>query len=143
MGPDSIYNEKTASVLNEKWTNQHNQCLKNTSELVLSHHSGSLQMQRWHLIWTISMCSLQDSLPERFYQKAHNCIPEEQFGFHKGRSTIHAMKFLRNSVDVALRHPKGKLRPIFVDYKKTFDLVNRERVIKNLKGMYESTLLQS
>ena len=60
-------------------------------------------------------------------------IPEEQFGFHKGRSTIQSVTCLQMDIEEALRKPTGKLHCVFIDYVKAFDLLNRTLIITKLE----------
>ena len=61
-------------------------------------------------------------------------IPEEQFGFRKGKSTLHAVKCLKEEIEYVLRHPRGKLHAVFVDFTKAFDLINRSMIIDKLES---------
>ena len=54
-------------------------------------------------------------------------IPEEQFGFMKGKSTLHAVKCIQEDIEDALKLPKGKLHAVFIDYAKAFDFLNRKK----------------
>jgi hypothetical protein len=62
-----------------------------------------------------------------------NTLPDEQFGFRRGRSTLQAASCLKEDIEVALRHPRGKLHAIFIDYTKAFDLINRTLLIEKLE----------
>ncbi|KAJ4449792.1 hypothetical protein ANN_01196 [Periplaneta americana] len=64
-----------------------------------------------------------------------NRIPECQFGFRKGRSTLHAISYLIEQIENTLRHPGKKYHVVFVDYCKAFDLINRETLIRKLSNM--------
>jgi hypothetical protein len=67
----------------------------------------------------------------RLYKRTEQKIPEEQFGFRKGRSTLHASANLLEDIQEALRHHKGKLYAVFMDYKKAFDLLDRKVIADN------------
>ena len=65
-------------------------------------------------------------------------IPEEQFGFRKGKSTLHAVKCLKDEKEDALRHPRGKLYVVFVGFTKAFDLINRSKIIDKLEKQHHT-----
>lgn len=46
---------------------------------------------------------------------------------------MHAINNLLSDIQVALRHPKGKLYTIFIDFKKAFDLLDRQIIMKKLE----------
>jgi hypothetical protein len=62
-----------------------------------------------------------------------NALPDKQFGFRKGRSALQAASCLKEDIEEALRHPRGKLHAIFIDYTNAFDLINRTLVIEKLE----------
>ena len=62
-------------------------------------------------------------------------IPEEQFGFRNGRSTIQAIRNLLEDIDDTLRHPKGKFHAVFIDFAKAFDKLNRSIVAAKLESI--------
>ena len=62
-------------------------------------------------------------------------IPEEQFGFRKGRSTLHAINNLISDIDEALRHTRGKFHAVFIDYTKAFDTLNRSLILTKLEDI--------
>lgn len=74
-------------------------------------------------------------LNRRLIEATEGNIPDRQFGFIKGRSTLHAVKYLMDQIEDALRHPGGKYYTVFVDLKKAFDSLNRRKLIEKLKGM--------
>ena len=74
-------------------------------------------------------------LTRRLDRLVDSMIPEEQFGFRRGRSTIHAVNCLLEAVQDTLRHPKGKLYAVFIDYTKAFDLIDRSTLVRKLEGM--------
>ena len=41
----------------------------------------------------------------------------------KGKSTLHAVKCLKEEIEDALTHPRDKLLAVFVDFTKAFDLI--------------------
>ncbi|PSN30821.1 hypothetical protein C0J52_17327 [Blattella germanica] len=68
-------------------------------------------------------------LTNRIVALTDHLIPEEQMGFHKGRSTLQAITNLMGSIEEALRHPKGKLYVLFINYRKAFDMINRQKLM--------------
>ncbi|KAJ4451798.1 hypothetical protein ANN_03270 [Periplaneta americana] len=74
-------------------------------------------------------------LNRRLIEATEGNIPDHQFGFIKGRSTLHAVKYLMDQIEDTLRHPGGKYYTVFVDLKKAFDSLNRGKLIEKLKGM--------
>ena len=62
-------------------------------------------------------------------------IPECQFGFRKGKSTLQAAKALLTEIEDALSKPKGKYYAAFIDYAKAFDFVNRRKLIEKVAVM--------
>ena len=59
-------------------------------------------------------------------------LPEEQFSYRTGRSTLLAAGGLLQHMRTELEKLRGKLYAMFVDYSKAFDLVNRELTINNM-----------
>ena len=74
-------------------------------------------------------------LTRRLDRLVDSIIPEEQFGFRRGRSSIRAVNCLLEAVQDALRHPKGKHMQVFIDYTKAFDLIDRSIIVRKLEGM--------
>lgn len=62
-----------------------------------------------------------------------NAIPEEQFGFMKGKNTLQAVRCLLTNIQEALNKQKGKIHIVFIDYTKAFDLINRSMVMGKLE----------
>ena len=65
-------------------------------------------------------------LTERLTKEVHKQIPECQFGFHKSKSMLQAVESLQQEAENAFKYPKGKYHVVFIDYKKAFDMINRE-----------------
>jgi retron-type reverse transcriptase len=74
-------------------------------------------------------------LNERLPTMVDQHIPECQFDFRKGRSTLQAVTYVLTQIEEALRHPKGKYYTVFVDFKKAFDLMDRKILMGKLKTM--------
>ena len=68
------------------------------------------------------------------FAERKNILPEYQFGFREGRSTMTATAILRKCVDRAFEQKK-RLFACFVDYTKAFDLVNREKLLIKMQHM--------
>ena len=68
------------------------------------------------------------------YLEANNILNNLQFGFQKGKSTIHALTHIMNFIAEAFNNNKFVVA-IFLDYKKAFDLVNNDILIEKLKKM--------
>lgn len=54
-------------------------------------------------------------------------IPEYQYGYRKEKSTLQAAASLINEIEKALSKPKGRYYTVFIDFKKAFDCINREK----------------
>ena len=78
-------------------------------------------------------------LTTRLTAEVDRSIPECQFGFRKGRSTLQAVSNLTCLIEDTLRHTKRKYHVVFVDFKKAFDRINRQILIKKLGGLIGST----
>jgi retron-type reverse transcriptase len=74
-------------------------------------------------------------LTTRLTQEIDHLIPEHQFGFRRGRSTLHAVNNLLKDIDEALKMPKGKFYTIVIDYTKAFDLLNRKKLLTKLENL--------
>ena len=66
--------------------------------------------------------------------EAKHLLPEYQFAFRKNRSTISATSILKECVNNALKN-RRRIFACFVDYKKAFDLVNREQLCEKLQKL--------
>ena len=86
-----------------------------------------------------------------FYVNMYGKISEAQFGFREGYSTIDNAFILNSIIERYLAKKKGKIYVCFVDFKRTFDSVNRQKLwsvlktnglkgnlFKVVKSMYES-----
>jgi len=56
-------------------------------------------------------------------------IPEEQYGFLRGKSTLQAVDVLLNFVSVALDSPRRPVYGVFIDFRKAFDSISRNRIL--------------
>ena len=149
-GPDMLYNEHlkdTAEHLKTVWTAFYNKCLEEgqipenwrlATLKVLYKGKGNASDPHSYRDIALECCPfkvLTCLLIKTLYKLTESTIPEEQFGFMKGRSTLQAVKCLLDDIDEALGKRKGKLHAIFVDYKKAFDLLNRSILIDKVERM--------
>ncbi|KAJ4443190.1 hypothetical protein ANN_04840 [Periplaneta americana] len=72
-------------------------------------------------------------------EKLTRNIPECQCGFRKGRGTLQAANYLLEQIEDALRHVGNKYFAVFIDYKKAFDLINREILLLKLRPLLEDS----
>ena len=67
------------------------------------------------------------------WAETEGVIPDEQHGFRNNRSIITAIKQLNQYVSEALATPKTPLYVTYVDFKKSFDSVDRSLMLCKLK----------
>mgnify|MGYP000288840679 CR=1 FL=1 len=60
-------------------------------------------------------------------------LPDAQFGFRPGRSTIMAVALLQQQIEEALERD-SRFYTIFVDFTKAFDLMNRKMIMEKLES---------
>ena len=72
-------------------------------------------------------------ITNRLTKETLNMIPDRQFGFRKGRSTLQAISRLLEDISEALRHRGRKFHTIFIDYRKALDLLDRELITEKLR----------
>ena len=77
-------------------------------------------------------------LSRRIYQFVEGSfsLPEEQFGFRRGKSTLETISHFRRHVKQALSRPRNPLFAVFVDFKKAFDFVPRNLLICKLYRLH-------
>ena len=149
-GPDGIFNENlkdTTDYLLQMWTAIFNHCYskaiipecwrksrikmlykgKGNPEDPDSYRGIALENHIYKVFSTI--------IAHRLIAQTDSFIPDEQFGFRKGRGTIHVMKNLMDDIGEATRLTKGKYYTIFVDFTKAFDLLNRSKLMEKLEIM--------
>ena len=68
-----------------------------------------------------------------FYVNLYSKISEAQFGFREGYSTVDNAFILNSIIERYLAKKKGKIYVCFVDFKRAFDSVNREKLWAVLK----------
>lgn len=161
-GPDGIFFEhlkETAHILANTWTELFNECLRQgnipnkwrlATLKVLYKGKGDTRdpnSYRGIALECTALKILTSLLTKRLSEMTEHVIPEQQFGFLKGKSTIHAVKCIQEDIATALEHPKGKLHAIFIDYTKAFDLLNRQLIIRKIEEIVgrtqETRLIQS
>lgn len=148
-GPDGICNEhiKNSSLLLQAITDILNLCLRkgNIPEIwklstikMLYKGKGDQRdpnSYRGIALEKSALKILTSVITKRITKETEHKIPEEQFGFRKGRSTLHAIKNLIDDIEDALRHPRGKFHAVFVDFTKAFDKLNRHLLITKLESI--------
>lgn len=147
-GPDQICNEHlkaAAPTMIEAWTALLNECLRQgriptkwrTSKIKMLYKgkgdAGNPNSYRGIALENTLLKVLTKILTQRLTQLVDAMLPEFQFGFRTGRSTIQAVQCLKQDITEALSHDKGKLYTVFVDYTKAFDLLDRRLIIHKLE----------
>ncbi|KAJ4437610.1 hypothetical protein ANN_17755 [Periplaneta americana] len=149
-GPDKIFNEHlkiTATYFKEIWTAIYNKCLEEgkvpenwrcATLKVLYKGKGNIgdpNSYKGIALECAPFKILTSLITKRLYKLTEDAIPEAQFGFTKGKSTLQAVKCLQEHIEEALNKQKGKLHAVFIDYTKAFDLVNRTMLIDKLENI--------
>ncbi|KAJ4432881.1 hypothetical protein ANN_21520 [Periplaneta americana] len=83
-------------------------------------------------------------LTKRITEMADAQIPQQQFGFRRGRSCLQAVECLLTDIHDALRMPKQEYYTIFIDYTKAFDSVSRlilSQKLMKIAGLDEHTMI--
>ena len=148
-GPDKIYNEhikESRQDIGEEITTLFNNCLSQGKSpnirrkaTIKMHYKGkgdTVNPNSYRgIILECSLFKLLTSLlTTRLTELVDADLPEEQFGFRRGRNTTQAVNCLQNDIEDALSKPKGKLHAIFVDFTKAFDTIRRDIVITKLQN---------
>lgn len=149
-GPDKIFAEhikKTQELLLPLWTDLFNKCLTTgvipfswrTSEMTILYkgkgHTEDPNSYRGIVLEPTIFKLFSKILTKRLAKEVDIFIPDCQFGFREKRSTLQAVALLQEEVEQALRHHKGKYHVVFIDYRKAFDLIDRNILLNKLKGM--------
>lgn len=149
-GPDCIFNEhlkQAAPILVEVWATFMTECLKRgcipdnwrKSKVKMLYKGkgdvGDPNNYRGIALQSNLYKTFTKIMNSRLTALVETKIPELQFGFRKGRSTTQAAKCLHDDIVDALRHPKGKLYALFIDYTKAFDLINRQALVSKMDAM--------
>ena len=147
-GPDRIYNEHlkdSAGKIGKCITALFNTCLrqgtvpeswrKATVKMLYKGKgdSGDPNSYRGIALESALLKLLNRLLCDRITKAVESQIPEEQFGFRKGRSATQAIGCLQKDIEEALMTPGGKLYAAFLDYSKAFDNLNRRILIDKLE----------
>lgn len=150
-GPDETYNEhlkEAIHVLADTWRELFNKCIETNqipsswrTSIIKLIYKGKGNAQSPDSYRGIALSNtiakvFTKIITKRMTKEVDHLIPEEQFGFRKGRSTLQAISILQADIQDALRTPKGKLYTAFIDYSKAFDSIVRE----NIKGKLEEML---
>jgi Reverse transcriptase (RNA-dependent DNA polymerase)/Endonuclease-reverse transcriptase len=69
---------------------------------------------------------------KRVFHFTKTLIPETQFGFMPGRSTIHAVKYLHTQILKDVAEPRSFTYVLFIDFLKAFDMVDRKLLLCKL-----------
>ncbi len=134
--------------VHEMWLNIYNHCMRNsviperwgTSKVVLL-YKGKGDRRDPDNYRTISLLSCTFKIftaliNETIVNNVFHLLPKEQFGFRKHRSTSQAIDILISAIRSQLNKPKGHLYAVFVDFRKAFDSVPRNKLILKLKNIY-------
>jgi hypothetical protein len=126
--------------LKGEWTNLFNECLKQGKipaawrlATVKVLYKGKDEASDPHALECTAFKLLSSILMKRFCVMTENRLSDEQFGFRRGRSTLQAASCQKEDIEEVLRHPRGKLHAVFMDYMKAFDLINRTLLIEKLE----------
>ena len=153
-GPDNIYAEhlkESEELLGNFWSELINKCMemkaipelwRNALMIILykgKGETGYLDSYKGVMLENTSFKVLIKILKTRLTAEVARSKPECQFGFRKGRSTLQAVSNLTCLIEDTLRHTKRKYHVVFVDFKKAFDRINRQILIKKLGGLIGST----
>ena len=68
------------------------------------------------------------------WTEVNQILPNSQFGFRKGRSTIQATTKLKNTIELLIAS-HIRYYECFVDFKKAFDTFNRQKLLDKLKDL--------
>ena len=69
------------------------------------------------------------------YVENKNLLSPEQIGFVKGKCTSDHIFLLQTIIEKVVKKNKRKLYAVFIDFKKAYDTVNRECLIKRLQSL--------
>ena len=145
-GPDGIFNEhikNSMQTLTETWADLFNKCLEMNqipsnwrSSIIKLLDKGNGDTQSPDSYRGIALSNAITKLytkliTNRMTKEIDHYIPDEQYGFRRGRSTLQAIANLHSDIQEALDLPKGKLYTAFIDYHKGFDSIIRNNIKKH------------
>lgn len=131
--PDQICNEHLKVVLpllKETWTSLMNECLKRgripegwwKSNIKMLYKGkgnlGDTNAYRGIALECALFKIMTGILTKRLTALTDHHIPDQQFGFRRGRSALHAVNCLLQDIEEALRMPRGKLHVLFIEFSK-------------------------
>lgn len=139
-GPDRIANEHITATLNcmsDVWTKLFNWCLINgcipsvwseSTVKLLYKGKGEIEDPGNYRGIALLCCPLKlltALINKRIMANIYQLLPIEQFGFLKGRNTTQPLGQLMTEVSIKLSQHRGKLYAAYVDFKKAFDMLDR------------------
>ena len=68
----------------------------------------------------------------RLTRYINQIIPEEQFGFRKGKSTEQAIKQLVGAIKEGLNKSKGRMDALYIDFRAVFNNDSRPHLLHRL-----------
>lgn len=71
-------------------------------------------------------------LNNRITQNLDSSLPQEQFGFRRGKNCQQAIGTLRSDIKCNLEKPKGKTYCVYVDFEKAFDSLDRKILLQSI-----------
>ena len=77
------------------------------------------------------------------YLDSRSAIPDEQFGFRRGKSTLMACEKLLADIEKSLAKRNFPLYVVFVDYRTAFDTASRSKIVAKLNDFGVSGKLLS
>ena len=146
-GPDGIFYEHVKAswpILGSLITSLLNQCIlqgtipERWREATLKilykgkGDSGDPNSYRGIALECVLLKVLTKLIASRLLTATNDRIPDEQFGFRPGRSTLQAVQCLHEDIMEAIKFPRGKMYAVFIDFKKAFDSINRSQILDKL-----------
>jgi hypothetical protein len=146
-GPDSIRNENLKSLVDimlPEVTEFLNLCVMQGRFPIAWRHQnlkllfkGKGDVEDVNAYRGISLSStlynlLDRVLHNRLYPSLIHCIPNNQYGFVRGKSTVKAVRVLVNEINEVVYEKKTPLYAMFLDLRKAFDTIDRVVMFKKL-----------
>lgn len=79
---------------------------------------------------------LTSLLNDRIIENVQYLIPNEQFGFQGGKSTVYPLQTLIATANYKLQQHRGKLYAADIDFTKAFDTGDRSRLVAKLSEQF-------